>query len=322
MEMKKVGLILLILTCIVFLGCTEKKDIVNTKATSEQKDSSTNNKSNTTNKQLADLNTQAKIMDNFKVFLDKDSKENEVIQWIDKNIAYVSPDNASVIVEGFETIQKKNLPKLQEKYTNAKGIQQKMIKIYKPEFGKSKIDEVSDKELKDLLIYTYDSGYKIEISEGCILPVIDYSFYKKYSTYLTPDIKSYIELMIIECEKKPIEDGGLKITWDEVVKRAIDQQKFISTYTNSTKTKDIKQLLQNYLYYTMFGADNTPIFTRDTKKMMPEAKTAYLKVMDTGENSTYLIVLIKYMELLKRDNYKLTDDVDKFRKDAINSTKF
>jgi len=50
-------------------------------------------------------------------------------------------------------------------------------------------------------------------------PVIDYEVYKKYSEYVTEDVKEYINIMAEESNNPPAKDAALVVGWDEVLKR-------------------------------------------------------------------------------------------------------
>ena len=258
---------------------------------------------------------QKTLMDEFNSLAVKDTKPAEAVGFINKNIPFLSNDNASIVVNKLEEIQKKKLPQLEEKF-NGDKVQSEMSKVYKPGFDISKIDNIADKELKDLLLETRAGWYKVETAEGTYFPVIDYEAYKKYSSYAAPDIKAYIDIMSVESGKVPAKDAALVIGWDEVLKRALNQEKFISQYPESVKINDVKQLYKKYISFVVFGTNNTPLFSYDSKTMADGAKSVYLKAVAGNENSKLLETLRMYLEVLKKGNYRLTEEVEKFRKSA------
>ena len=120
--------------------------------------------------------------------------------------------------------------------------------------------------------------------------------------------------MTVESEKVPVKDGALVISWDEVVERAINMYKFIEEHGTSVKADNIRTLLkERYFYYIFYGLDNTPLFSYDTKVMNPESKTAYLKAASNNAAQGIQKFLYDYMEILKDNDYKLTDSVINFR---------
>lgn len=264
---------------------------------------------------------QKNVMDEFKAMVAKNATLPEMISFVSKNISSVSSENASGMVVQLEELQKKYLPKLEEKYST-EDIQKKINAVYKPGFDISKLEGIQDKELKDLLVETRDSGYKIETAEGMYFPITHYELYKAYSGNVTPDLREYISIMAVESNKVPLKDAGLMISWEEVLNRAFNQEKFLNTYKNSVKANDVKSLLDRYMSHIFFGTNNTPLFSYETKEMVPEAKAAYEKGMANNKDTVLAKALNGFMEQVKKSNYKLTDAVDKFRKDTLTATQF
>lgn len=148
-------------------------------------------------------------------------------------------------------------------------------------------------------------------------PVIDYGYYQRYSTHVTYDMREYIKIMSVESNRVPAKDAALVIGWNEILKRALTQEKFINQYPDSVKINDIKELYKKYLTFTLFGLNNTPLFDYDSKEMVTEAKNVYQKVVDNNENSIFIETLQEYLDLLKANNYRLTEEVDKYRKSIV-----
>lgn len=258
--------------------------------------------------------TQKPIMDEFDALLKTDIGLAEVIEYIDHNIALLSKENASIMIAALEETQKNNLPELDEKFYSDDSVQNKMNQIYKPGFDINDIDNVDGGELKDLLVETRDTGYKVETAEGMYFPIINYEFYNKYSSYVTADVKEYIDIMAVESGKVPAKDAALVIGWDEVLERALSQEKFIEQHPDSIKINDIKELYKKYVTFTLFGLNNTPLFSYDSKTMRDDAKSVYMKAVESNESSGYMETLREFLDVLEKDNYRLTDEVDKYRK--------
>jgi hypothetical protein len=260
---------------------------------------------------------QEKVMADFKALLESNPKADVVIQFIDKNIANVSKENASAMITEFEVIQKTDLPALEEKYFNDETIQSKIDEIYRSEFDLAKIEDIQDEELKSLLMETRDTGYKVETAEGTYFPIINYEFYKKYSSYVSEDIKGYIDIMAVESNIVPAKDAALMIGWDEIMTRALVQENFIKKYESSVKLGDMKQLHNKYLTFILYGTNNTPLFSYDSKVMVPDAKDTYLNELKNENDSELMKTIGNYMDILSKTDYKLSDEAEKFRKDEV-----
>ncbi len=262
---------------------------------------------------------QDKIMPEFMALVDANSKPDVLIEFMDKNIASVSKENASKMIEELEKTQRNRLLELEDKYYNGETIQSSLNKVYKPEFDLNKLDTIQDAELKSLLEETRDMGYKVETAEGTYFPIMNYEYLKRFSPYATDDMKDYIDIMAVETNKVPAKDAALMIGWDEVVERALAQESFIKKYGSSSKIESMKELQKKYLTFMLYGLNNTPLFSYDTKVMDPEAKEAYMKAIKDNADSELMQIINKYMEVLEKSSYKLSDEVEKFRKSAVES---
>jgi hypothetical protein len=222
-----------------------------------------------------------------------------------------------LITNELEKLQKEYLPKLDEKYNTSPDIQTELTKIY---VAKKDINDPKNMEteaLKTLIGETMKSGYKVETAEGMFYPVIDYSFYKSYSKYLPGDLNSYIEIMSVESDRVPAKDAALVIGWDELIERALKQEAFIKKYADSSKLPEVSELYKKYKTFTFLGLNNTPLFSYEGNVMVEGAKLAYENVDFTTDDSQLKKDLKDFMVLLVDSNYKLTPEIDKFRKAII-----
>ncbi len=257
-----------------------------------------------------------KIMTEFKTLMSgKNVTVTEIIKYLDQNINNVSKENASILVLGLEQVQNANLPQWQEKYQN-EALQDEMAKVYRNS-GWNLADFSSiEGDLKKIVSETTGSGYKVETAEGYFFPVIDYDFYQKYYGAITPDLAAYLEIMAVESNQTPVKDAALMIGWEEILKRAVRQEQFIKEYSSSTQVEAMKQLLKRYVTFALFGANNTPLFSYDTKEIMPEAKAAYLKRSWDEETGSFSKLMSEYLRVLEKNNYRLTAEVADYRKNA------
>lgn len=262
MKKKILITILLVLTLIFQVGCTDKK---NEKSPKD-------------------------IMLEFNSLVEADTDLQLIIKYIDENIKFVSNENASIMIEELEKAQKNNLSKLEDKFNN-----------------------INDKDLEKLEEEIKDKGYKIETAEGSFFPVIDYEFYEDYSSFVTPDIKDYISIMAIESNEAPAKDAALVISWDEIINRTLKQEEFIKLYPDSSKTGDIQDIYNKYVYFAFYGLNNTPLFNYDTNVIEEEAKSTYFEAIDNNKESQFINKLKDFMDILKENDYKLTEAVDKYR---------
>lgn len=264
---------------------------------------------------------QEEIMKEYENIINKEYGISEHVSFINENIKYLSSDNASKLILKLEEMQKEYRIKLEDKYYTS-NIQNKLDEIVRPDYDLSKInvENIMDEKAKKLLGETINLGYKIESTEGAFFPIIDYSFYEKYSAYATPDIKDYISIMVEESSKIPAKDAGLVISWDEILKRALNQEKFLAEHKDSVKFEDIKALYKEYVTFAVYGLDNTPLFIYGAKKMNDDAKEAYEKVI--AKNGKLSQALKEYYGIIEKNGFKLNDNVENFRDDLIKNMKY
>lgn len=260
---------------------------------------------------------QKQIMNDYQQLIDKPSVQpSEIRSFIDKNIAQVSSQNAVTMVDAFEQVQRKYLSKLEGEFFDDHKVQEQLQKSFAPGSDLTDFTGVKDQAVKTLLQRIKENGYKMETAEGMYYPVIDYSIYQKYDSMLPGDIAAYHNLMTAESNKAAAKDAALVIGWNEVIQRALTQEKFLSQYGNSAKAAEIKELYKRYVVYTFYGANNTPLFDYETKTMNKEAKNAYEQAVGLDANSKLLTQLKSYLTILANNHDKLTDEVNQFRKAA------
>ncbi len=258
------------------------------------------------------------IIDEFNQLVQKnDITIGEIIAFINEHAAVVSQQKASAMLIALEKKQQLNLPKLEGKYADNDTIQRKLTTDYRGDLTDSYINGVQDKTIKEVLLETKNSGYKIETAEGFYFPVIDYSLYQKYRSNVTPDIGTYIDIMAVESDKTPVKDAGLMIGWKEILMRAASHERFIKENNSSVKVEDVKQLLTRYLVFALYGTNNTPLFDYEDKQMIPAAKKTYLEAAFNANDGNFSKIMTEYLTVVKKNDYKLTKEVDEYRKKLV-----
>lgn len=237
----------------------------------------------------------------------------EAIQYLNRKIYAVTPYQGTLLALKLENLQKSALPQWGQKFSRS-GVQRKLAGFYKAGLSMSELAaRTEDLPLRTLLRSTGEHGYKLETAEGSFFPVIDYSAYRKYKTYVTHDISAYLEIMAAESAQPSSKDQGLIIAWTEVSARALAQEQFIQKYPKSNRVAAVRNLYSMYLTNTFYGQTNTPLFHYDNLEMDLEAQKAYSSVLAKHDDNTpYLQKLGAFMKLLKDNGYKLDEDIKQF----------
>ena len=268
------------------------------------------------------LAKEKNIMIGFETLMDReDVTVGEVIQYVNQNIDTLSKKDATVLVRGIERIQKANLVQWEKKFDN-EALRMELARVYRENGWRlDDFNGIRDEKFRTILDEAVGNGYKVETAEGFFFPVIDYSFYDQYHPAVTLDFSAYLEIMAVESDLTPVKDAALMISWEEVLNRALRQEEFIKEYAASTQVEAVEKLLKRYVTFALFGCNNTPLFSYETKEMNPEAKKAYLKRDWDEARGSFSALLKEYLKVLKENAYKLTEEVDEYRKDALASFK-
>ena len=270
------------------------------------------NMENQTKPDPAQAKKAGEIMKEFQTITQKGAGVEEVAGFINNNIADVFQEDASKMVDELERIQKEFLPQLDSMFIEG-DLQNKINNEYKSILEQSDISDIKDSGLQELISKTKNGGYKVETAEGMYFPIIDYECYKKFSAHVTADMRDYIDIMAVESNKVPAKDAALVISWDEIVKRALSQESFINTHNDSVKINEIRQLHQKYVVFTLYGSNNTPLFSYDAKTLNPQAREAYSNAVANSGNSEFIKDLEGFLDVVKNNDYKLTNQVEQYR---------
>lgn len=305
MMIKKIWIILLaLLFAAVISGCSNR--------TPKQPDEVKSNQETQVSEEQ-----QQQFMNEFQQLAEKpDVRPMEISRYIDQHLTQLSSQNAAQMVERLEQVQKKYLRQLDEKFYD-ESLQQRLRKSFSPGSDLNNLELVQEPGDKAFLQTTKENGYKLDTAEGMIYPIIDYSVYQRYFSRMPADIAAYYALMATESNKTSVKDAALVISWDEVIQRALEQEKFLQQYSNSAKRAAVQELYKNYTFIAFYGTNNTPLFDYETKTFRNEAKAAYEKLVGQETGSTLLAQLKNYLMVLNNNQYKLTDEVEQFRKTAV-----
>lgn len=230
----------------------------------------------------------------------------------------VTPYQATVLTLKLENLHKALLPSWEKKFSSS-DVQRRLISVYRGGVSMAKLAESTENPaLRALLESAAASGYKLETAEGSFFPVIDYAAYRKYASYVTEDIRSYISIMATESDQPASKDNGLVIAWGEVAARALAQERFLQSYPKSNRVQAVKELYAQYTGNTFYGQNNTPLFHYDNLEMDLEAQKAYTALLSKENgDSPFLKKLDGFMKLMKSNGYLLDDAAEAYLKTEV-----
>ncbi len=242
-----------------------------------------------------------------------DVKLDEATSFIEENIASVSAEDASKMILRFEELQYDHRTALEDGFYT-EDVQLKFQQEVEAGTDVNVPGNIKDSSLKELVQKARNTGFKVEQVEGAFIPVMDYSFYKKFSSFGTPDIKEYIELMSVESDQPSVLGGGVVIGWDEVIRRGVSHERFLEAYEDSHKRDAINALFSNYKELAFFGTEVTPLFDSQTGELLEDVRYAYEQAIADEGTSDFVKNLKAFMKIVAENNYRLTDEAENFRK--------
>ncbi|GGG14354.1 hypothetical protein [Paenibacillus abyssi] len=251
----------------------------------------------------------------FQSFLKNPSHLPRAIVYLNANIEKANTHQATLMVLHLENAIKKALPSMEERFFIT-SVQTGIYQVYKEGYNFSHIRNLTkDSSLKSLMNLASASGYKLDSAEGMYFPIINYSIFKKYQPYVKADIKAYIDIMAEESRKAALKDAAIYIGYQELLNRAITQERFITQYRTSNRSAQMNELFTNYKYITFYGTSNTSLFDYPNDEMRPNAKRGYTAILkwNQTDSSEFLGTLREFMDVVAANNYKLTAEVSKFR---------
>lgn len=253
-----------------------------------------------------DVLQKEQIIKDAKAAMTQNDEPEKMVALIEANIAKAGPDGAEILVSGLEQLQESHLAEytdLMLMEENQKSLMELKGDINQPETYAA----MANKDLAALLGKLKKSGYRFENFEGAWYPIVDYGSYKKYTEYLNPEMKDYIELMAVESDKVSMKDAAIVIDLDDLSKRLILAENYIVKYAASPRIGRVKETYAGYLWSLLGGSNNTPIYDWETKAIKPEVKAAYEKFSKENPDLVSTKAVRNWSEVLRDGKYVFDD---------------
>lgn len=308
--MKKLLLCLLAVS-LVLGGCTTKaKHTAEENNHNEQVSQETKQEKNETKTTKEEAQ---KIMLEYNELLTK-GKPYEVMDFIDKNIDKVSQENAEEMIIGLEKVQKEYMDDYTDVLFEGEWEEQKkkmdqLDKVFGEQSYRGKIEDIEDEDLKALVVETLKGGYKYVMLEGSYYPMIDYSLLKKYNPFLSEQMKDYIKIAATESDELTWNDAAVVISWEELGNRVIQAEKYLAKYPQSPMKKEVGELYAMYMGAYIYGANNTPSFDYETKKIKEELLNTYKNTISENEGTVTAQMMKAYLQIIEKNDYKANEYV-------------
>lgn len=312
--MRKTCFILVITVIfIMFSGCSNRvsNETTVSNETNESNETTVSNTSNetTASNETTGLSQDQEIIDTFNTLVN--SKPVDLLKISDflvNNIKKISAQNADLMLQGYEKIQMQSLPSYQDAFFDP-SVQSTLLTYSIEELQQNQVKET---DLQKLLTDAVAVGYKIEAIEGTVAPYVDYGYYAQFGALTTESTSAFYALMKVESDNPSQKDGGLLISWDEVLQRGINFEAFLKTYPESYYYERVSMHFEAYQELALNGSINVPLFEYETNVMNDEAKTAYTFFVEKDMESEFAKLMKNYLTLLEKNNFIKTSEVESF----------
>lgn len=289
---------------LVFTGCAKEKEIEDLNADIPNKDFEDN-----IIEEDKEEDEDDNIMEEFSELSKKPTTPYDLIKFMDKNIDKVSPIDGDKMLDSLERTLGKNRI-VYENMIFEWDENNKLMEISPEEvdFNKSSIDSIENEELKKAVIDLYSSMYKLQSIEGDFYPIIDYGKLKTYKNHITEEWKDYLMIKSLDSDNRPMSDGGLNISFDELADRILKTENYLNKYVNGQRQEEMLENYENKIYAYMKGLPNTTISDRDTHEIHEEVLASYKK---TGNNEGYITshIIYEYFEDIKGNDNIIDDTI-------------
>jgi len=128
---------------------------------------------------------------------------------------------------------------------------------------------------------------------------------------LSPAGKMFLSLSAKETTERPISDGRLTISFQELANRLGSWNNFIATYPNTVFHDAALEHKNAYWRWFLNGLDNTPIFD-DSKKIYAEPLEAYRYYVKKYSTTPDALILQEYLSFLSQSKFQKTEKVEAF----------
>lgn len=157
-----------------------------------------------------------------------------------------------------------------------------------------------------------DAGYRLNTAEGALFPSLDYAkLARLFSPKVSEPMQTYLAMQVEEDSNRATEDAGIVLPLKDLADRAIAKEIFTKQNPNFP-IKVVFSDAQWTQFLLLCGADNTPIYDWESKKVRPEVKENWAYILATYPDSD-LAKLVKERKLgIAAEGNLVTDKAQEF----------
>jgi hypothetical protein len=315
---------IIILTLIVGLsGCRKPSISIETTAQptqTTQDEATVETTAPETNSETTTSETQIEITEDLSEEVKKKFSEldksvdniGNIFAFIDQNIKDVSPELASEMAYTAIKLCEEYKFDFTDKFSEP-VVQETIISMLPSleNIDLNTLAQSDNQQVKELAQEAIEKKYKLMTAEGFVMPLVDYKAYDIYRSYLTQEMKDYLDIKLDESERPSVMDAGIVIPIEDFVKRIIKSMDYVTKYPDSPRKDEVEQFNNGRIYIYLSGIDNNPVFDLN-QKLLPERLVEYEDILTKYGDTGFGKILSDYIDLLAQENYIRTQKVNDF----------
>lgn len=177
-------------------------------------------------------------------------------------------------------------------------------------------NNISDNEVKSFKKCLDYCGLQLISGEGMLyITETNYYLYKLFKGKVSYQLDQYLSMRSLELRQGFADDAALMISYEELYERIISNEDFLTKYPDFFLKKEIEENQKLYLSTLLTGIENTPVFDYDNQVLLPEIKSLYEAIIAKNEYRKSTGIITNYYNLLKENEFKQTETIDKFMKE-------
>jgi hypothetical protein len=313
MIVKKFWILILIIALIVG-GCTEKTsnpsdEVDINKETNEEVKKPSQDEENIQKEEKISKEDEERIMVQYNDLVTK-GKPYAILAFIDEKISIVAEENGDKMIQGLEKLQKQYKNEYTDILMEDDLVKQNQLhKIFGYKFDKRKVENIADEDLKALVVEILKGGYKFVTLDGYFYPMIDYGALKKYTPYVSDEMRAYIKVVSTESNHLTWNSADLSISWNELGNRLLQAERYLKKYPESTMKDEIANLYMMYIGAFMNGSENMPLLDSDTNRLNDKILSSYKDLIANHKGSITAEVINEYLGTIEKNDFKIDEKV-------------
>lgn len=249
------------------------------------------------------------IMKDFNNIVESKNEPDKIVGFMDEQIGKLTDVEGEEMVSKLEKILEEYLEFVTNNILNL-DTEGELISIGGNElfFPEDRVQAIENNKLREEVIKTLDSKYKLINLEGNYYPIIDYEKLKDYNEYISPELKEYIAIRAMDSNEPIAIDGALYISYDQLGKRILAIEDYIQRYAGGKRYEEMLKSYRSKLKIYLSGIDNSPIADEETGKIYDDVLASYKAVGNTKDQVTGFIIR-KYIEIIEENDYIIDEKV-------------